>query len=396
MWIPRTGSQNSQPGLLEYVPQSKQGCVVFTTRSRKIALRLSPDGLRERVPQMDDKTALQLLSGRLNREVPERHEEGHALIKKLCHLPLAIVQAAAYIDANQSSCAEYLDLLDEKEEDVVKLLSENFGDEGGYHTFKDPVASTWLISFKQMQQSDPVAFEYLSIMSCFDSKDIPQSLLPPNKSRKEEVDAMGTLSAYSFVSRQLTTTFLDTHGLVHLAMRNWLKEEEKTFTLWMHKAVTRLDAVFPALDHAAVDLESRNVWRPYLPHARHLLRFCLSGEAGERGTSVVWKFGLCAYIDGSYSEAESCFSYVMETRKRALGAEHPSTLDSMHCLASTYRQQQGRWEEAERLEVQVLETRKRAPGAEHRSTLACMAFPALTHKNQEQWEEADVAERLEA
>ena len=40
-------------------------------------------------------------------------------------------------------------------------------------------------------------------------------------------------------------------------------------------------------------------------------------------------------------------------------------------LASTYRNQ-GRWKEAEELEVQVMETRKRVLGEEHPSTLTSM------------------------
>ncbi len=383
MWTPSTGSQDSQQGLLDYVPRSNQGCVVFTTRSRKIALRLSPEGLREEIPQMDDDTALQLVFRRLNQEVPERHKEGEALIKELCHLPLAIVQAAAYIEANQSSFEEYLDLLNEQEEDVVKLLSEEFGDEGSYQMIKDPVATTWVISFTQIRRSDPVAAEYLSLLSCFDPKDVPQSLLPPGKSRKEKVDAIGTLTAYAFVSRQPKTGFLNMHRLVHLAMRNWLKQEEKTFNLWMHKAVARLDAVFPAGDR-----ESRNVWRLYLPHARYALQFRLSGEAGERRTNLAWKFGLCTYQDRCYGEAETCFSHTTETCKTKLGVDHPSTLTSMIMLASTYRDL-GRWEESEKLEVQVLELSLTKLGADHPSTLTSMANLASTFWWQGRLEEAE-------
>jgi hypothetical protein len=62
----------------------------------------------------------------------------------------------------------------------------------------------------------------------------------------------------------------------------------------------------------------------------------------------------------------------METRKRVLGVEHPSTLTSMANLASTYSGQ-GRWKEAEELEVQVMETKKRVLGVEHPSTLTSMA-----------------------
>jgi len=45
---------------------------------------------------------------------------------------------------------------------------------------------------------------------------------------------------------------------------------------------------------------------------------------------------------------------VVETSKRVLGQEHPSTLTSIGNLASTYRNQE-RWNEAEDLQVQVVE-----------------------------------------
>src|ERR1700722_98886 len=61
----------------------------------------------------------------------------------------------------------------------------------------------------------------------------------------------------------------------------------------------------------------------------------------------------------------------METFKRMLGAEHPSTLTSMTNLASTYRNQ-GQSKEAEELEVQVMEARKRVLGPEHPDTLTSM------------------------
>ncbi|KIX06337.1 uncharacterized protein Z518_04313 [Rhinocladiella mackenziei CBS 650.93] len=56
-------------------------------------------------------------------------------------------------------------------------------------------------------------------------------------------------------------------------------------------------------------------------------------------------------------------------------------------LASTYRNQ-GRWKEAEELEVQVMETRKRVLGAEHPSTLTSVANLAYTLKDQHHDDEA--------
>jgi hypothetical protein len=71
----------------------------------------------------------------------------------------------------------------------------------------------------------------------------------------------------------------------------------------------------------------------------------------------------------------------METIKRVLGAEHPSTLTGMDNLAAAYSNQ-GRWKEAEELDVRVMETRKRVLGAEHPSTLTSMGNLAATYWNE--------------
>jgi Tetratricopeptide repeat len=58
---------------------------------------------------------------------------------------------------------------------------------------------------------------------------------------------------------------------------------------------------------------------------------------------------------------------VVETFKRVLVAERPSTLSSMANLELTFWNQ-GRWKDAEELEVQAMEAFKRALGAEHPHT----------------------------
>jgi hypothetical protein len=55
---------------------------------------------------------------------------------------------------------------------------------------------------------------------------------------------------------------------------------------------------------------------------------------------------MTVHEDGRWREAKELFVQVMETRKRVLGEEHPSTLTSIANLASTYGNQ-GRWKEAE-------------------------------------------------
>ena len=144
------------------------------------------------------------------------------LLQKLTYLPLAIIQAAAYMNENEITLSEYEVLLDDTEQNMIDILSEEFEDEGRYGGINNSVATTWLISFKQIRTHDPLAAEYLSFMSCVDAKDIPQSLLPLAQSKKKAVDAIETLRAYSLITKRKTDQLLDLHRLVHLATRNWL------------------------------------------------------------------------------------------------------------------------------------------------------------------------------
>ncbi|KAF2818698.1 hypothetical protein CC86DRAFT_237739, partial [Ophiobolus disseminans] len=90
---------------------------------------------------------------------------------------------------------------------------------------------------------------------------------------------------------------------------------------------------------------------------------------------------------GRWDAAEELEVQVMETCKKKLGADHPSTLTSMANLALTY-QNQGRWDAAEELFVRVMETRKKKLGADHPSTLRSMNNLAHTQKSHGQVVEA--------
>jgi tetratricopeptide (TPR) repeat protein len=383
MWTIEAGTELGSRRLIDYLPKSEYGSIVFTSRNRKTAVKLANQNLIE-VPELDEDTAIQLLQKSLiNTGLVNNRSDMKALLEELTFLPLAIVQAAAYINENQIVLADYLFLLREQESDIIELLSEDFEDNWRYHNIKNPVATTWLISFEQIRHRDPLAADYLSFMACIEPKNIPQSLLPIGASRKKEIDAIGTLQAYSFISKRVADQALDLHRLVHLATRNWLRQND-LITQWTEKAIIRLQEVFPDDDH-----QNRTAWRTYLPHVYYAL---LSNEAGkdkETRIALSRRFGRCLLSDGRYNEAEAPFIEVMERHKRVLGQEHPDTPTSMANLASTYRNQ-GRWKEAEDLEVQVIETRKRVLGAEHPSTLTSIANLASTYRNQGRWKEAEV------
>ncbi|KAM0478578.1 hypothetical protein ACHAPX_005167 [Trichoderma viride] len=388
MWIDQPTPDSSR--LIDCLPRSKYGSIIFTTRDKKAAVKLAGPAAQNvvEVSELDEAGAKQLLQEYLNEDLLNDQQHVTALLDKLCNLPLAITQAAAYINANGIDLATYLSLLEDQEDVVVDLLSEDFEDEGRYRDLKNPVATTWLISFEQVRQRDPLAADYLSFMACVDAKNIPQSLLPPGPSRKKEIDAMGTLQGYSFVTKGSAGSSnpvdlaVNIHRLVHMATRNWLRTKD-LLADWTGRAIARL---VEAIGHVGHD--NRVAWRSYMPHASYVLGSRFAIEDDENRLGLLKQYGLCLRFDGRYREAEMPFEQVMESRKAKLGADHPKTLKSMSNLASTLSSQ-GRWEEAEKLNVQAMESRKAKLGADHPSTLASMNNLALIYRNQGRWEEAE-------
>ncbi|KAN0086959.1 putative kinesin [Elaphomyces granulatus] len=421
MW---TTSDASSPVFKTYIPQSKYGFVLFTTRNQQLATTIvGPDVIS--IPEMDDKIATDLLRVSLIRQdLVNDSQPTTQLLRQLSYLPLAIIQAASYMNQTGVSVATYLSFLERQEDEMVELLSQDFEDEWRYAESKNPVAVTWLISFHQIQRLNSLAADYLSFMSCVDPRDIPLSLLPPDSSQIKQQSALGLLKAYSFITGQADDQTLSLHRLVHLATRNWL-QSGGMLEQWTVNTGKRLTDIFPSHAH-----ENRILWRKYLPHALFVLQSKEFQNDTQDREDLVQKVAICLYNDGRYHEAEVLFKevfekkrkrlknddremltsmawmaatyqnqgrwteaeklsvQVMETFKTVLGPEHPSTLASMHNLAYAYRDQ-GRWTEAEKLGVQVMETRKTVLGPEHPSTLISMSNLASTYQHQGRWTEAE-------
>ncbi|TLD07205.1 hypothetical protein PgNI_10384 [Pyricularia grisea] len=387
MWIdkPDGGSQQTSDRLMDYIPKHKKGRVIFTTRDRRVAVKLANQNVLE-ISKLTQSTAMEMLQNFLIRKelVTSKPDDAKAILAWLTHLALAIAQAAAYINENGITLADYLTLIDCQEQDTIELLTEEFEDDARYSDMKNPIATTWLVSFQKIQQRDPLAADYMSFMACLDHKDIPQLLLPPGPSRKKEIDSIGTLSAYSFITTRSEDGALDLHRLVHLVIRNWLRIKG-VLADWTRKAVVRLEEVFPDHEH-----RNRTVWRVYLPHANHLLESNLI-EKDDASINLKWKIALCYYSDGRYSEAETYLREVMEARTRRLGPEHPDTLKCMARLALTYHAQ-SRFQESKALGLRAFNAQSRILGEEDPETLSTMSHLAMTCSDLPQWKESEELE----
>ena len=83
---------------------------------------------------------------------------------------------------------------------------------------------------------------------------------------------------------------------------------------------------------------------------------------------------------GRYAEAETLYERVRAINERTLGPEHPSTVTTLHNLATVYRDT-GRYAEAEALFEQVRAINERTLGPEHPLTATTLANLAGVYRD---------------
>ena len=393
VWIEKPTPES--PCLLDCLPRSRHGSIIFTTRNKKTAVDLAGSSVIE-LFEMDKECGKELLRNYLvDKDLLEGRrgeQEAADFLSRLAYLPLAIIQAATYVNQNTISLGDYVALLDEQEEDVIDLLSEDFEDEGRYHESKNPVAVTWIISFERIRQYDTLAAEYMSFLACMDSKDIPLSFLPPGRSQKAKTSALGTLRGYSFVSVQSSCQAVSVHRLVHLAMRSWLRKEEE-LVLCTQKAIERLLVVLRGCRYSNLHL-----WRPYIPHISFLLKSTPAGRNSDSALDLRSHLAFFLACSGCLLEAQTTLEDLMNDVLKlwATGREGmlQKALESMGELAHLFVIN-GRLEGAEAMQALLVTIYANTLGVSHELTLWFMALQARTSQKRGRWDEAEkIQERI--
>ncbi|SPO03830.1 uncharacterized protein DNG_06513, partial [Cephalotrichum gorgonifer] len=336
----------------QYIPECAHGSILITTRNKQAGLKLAKRPPLE-IGRMNDDESEQLLRTNLGGQ-DVATDELLILSYRLEHLPLALVQATAYIEANTIAVGEYLRILDKSDQDLVGLLSEEFETVGRDSKTPRAIAETWIISFDQIQRQNPFSGELLSLMSFFDRQAIPVEFLAFYNEHQRQDErgemqlqkALGILKAFSFVTTGKDQS-LDVHRLVQLVSRKWLAREKrmKHFT---DQALLAVSRAYPFGNY-----ENWVTCRRYLPHAYAVLEFEGSGLKDEKAAKASLLHNVAGFCisQGQWEDAERLQAEAVDLRRNVLGADHPSTLTSMANLASTLWNQ-GQWEEAERLDVQ--------------------------------------------
>jgi tetratricopeptide (TPR) repeat protein len=374
--------------LMDYLPTSGRGKIIFTTRNRKATGSLTPGSVLE-LPDMSKAEARKLLTLRIaNYAMLTDTKAVDELLELLAYLPLAIVQAVAFIDLNDISVSEYISLFQSTE---TELLGEHFEDPSRYREIDSTIARTWHISFNQIRRVDPLAADYLSFMACISRTEIPQSLLllPPSGSLVQQAKALGTLKGYALITERQQPSvgekFFDIHRLVYRASVWWLESYGERAG-WTAKVAARLEELVPYGGH-----EKKDVWMAYLSHAIHVAGLG-SGLDETTRLRLLDRVGRCQASLGQYSTAERTHRQVLLLREKSMGKEDIQTLTSMNELGRAL-DNQGRYLEAEATYRQTLAGSEKILGAEHPFTLTSISNLALVLSMQGKYAEAEEIDR---
>ena len=152
--------------LANRLPQTTTGCILITTRDKRVRERLANREKSIVILPMTDSEEEKLLSSKQTLECGDL-DKGivNELLEALRHLPLAISQAAAYISENSITIDDFLEAFHAEDSEVQDLLSGDLPDLR--RDFEDPnsVIRTWKVTFDQIRKQKPQAAEMLSLMT---------------------------------------------------------------------------------------------------------------------------------------------------------------------------------------------------------------------------------------
>jgi tetratricopeptide (TPR) repeat protein len=392
-------------GIADYLPQSETGLMLYTTRNQDVAVSLTDSNVIE-LEQMDRQEAVSFLEQAvIRKQLLDNRSITTELLDELAYLPLAISQCAAYLNRNKNtSFTDYLRLLQNAQHGTIDLLSQEFRDTTRYKHSANAVAKTWLVSFDQIRDRDPVAADLLAFISCIESKAIPLSILPSVEPEERMVRAVGTLCGYSFMIKRGEEDVYDMHRLVHLATGIWRKKYDAAGDTGK-KAIRHVGKIFPSVTY-----EHQRVWRGLITHTLQLLTGDLDQDVRERfilhcnigsclrydgrvRESVPWleksyqwfkdnhteenfdrlesqhELAIALHEDGQFQRSIELLEQVVTVRSRTLPEEHHSLLKSQHELASVYRDE-GHIRKAVDLIEHVVAVKGRTLPKEHPGRLA--------------------------
>ena len=322
-WLVVFDNATDRASVEAFIPPAGPGRVLITTQNQHW-----PPGQALDVPVLDPGVAADFLADRTGD--PDRAAAGE-LAAELGGLPLALEQAAAYMQATGTTLARYLPLFRARQADLLGR-----GEAVGHPV---DVAATLGLALSRLAGQAPAAAGLVRLVAFLAPEPVPLPLLLAGKTAAGLLgpeaaagigpllgdpvaagDAIAALRRYSLVAPAGDGLVL-VHRLVQAITRAQLAAQAAS--QWEQAAAALVEAAVPA------DTQLPAAWpvcAVLLPHARAVLDLTSGG---------IWQIARYLGFSGSYPAARDLFGLIVDayTEANAYGPEHRDTLTARHNLA---------------------------------------------------------------
>ncbi len=395
-WLLILDNVDSLEEVVNFLPVYSAGNVLLTTRLQvvgTVAQRIVVENMtrKEGVAFLLRRAKL-LTRGELLEQVTEENRvQAARIVDALGGLPLALDQAGAYIEETQCGLSQYL----ERYKTNSKELLQRRGDFPLEHP--DPVATTWQISFEEIEKRSTVAAELLCLCAFLSPESIPEDLFILGASElspilsKELGDALKLdvvlrpLHLYSLIHRVPETRSFDIHRLVQAVLRQNLSfARQKQWSMYVIRALER---VFPE-----PEIKNWERCQQFLPQVS------VCNQLSEKHGVLILELGhLCqrageyASSRALYAQAEEFFSKAIAVYEKLSTSERAYTVEiALNCyhLGELYRVL-GRYVEAETLIQRALDQYDHSPPPDQLDIVNTLNSLGELYHNIRRYEEAE-------
>jgi len=362
--VDNVDDEASALALREYFEQLRNGHVLITSRLHNWSQNV--DSLDLSVLSPDDATALLLqLTDKHRRKAAEDAAQARTLAELMEGLPLALHQAAGYINEQRLSFAQCLAIYKDKAAELLNWSNDLIIPyERPDKSVPRPVLLTWKTSFDQL---DDDARFWLLVFSHFAPEPIPEFLLDAKSDAAEEVKTRHRAAQKAIVQADkfnLLTRYDDPprfklHRLVQEVTRLSASAKECATALVMGiQLINEGDPGEPT------DVRTWVQWIPLQPHGLALCQHAPDEPAPEWLIWLLGELSVLLQTKSLYAQAEPLMRRALQIDEARYGPEHPAVARELNNLAQLL-QDTNQLVEAELRMRRALQIDEASYGSEH-------------------------------
>ncbi|HUT75147.1 MAG TPA: FxSxx-COOH system tetratricopeptide repeat protein [Armatimonadota bacterium] len=313
------------------LPQGAGGHVIITSRNLAWGAVARPLQVKVWKPAESVKFLLK-------RTKQKDRKAASALAEALGDLPLALEQAAAYIEATGATLASYVELFKARHEDL-------WAKEKPPLDYPATVATTWCLAMDRLCDESRAGAGLLNLCAFLAPDDTPCDLLRQGGKHLPELlaapagdelafnEAVAALRRYSLV--EVGDDALSVHPLVQAVTRDRLPDDARK--TWVEAAVRLVNQAFP---YDSDDVRTWPTCSRLLPHALSAAEHAEALAAAPDATArLLNESG--AYLRGraQFAQARTAFERALAIDEKAFGPDHPQVAVVANNLGSVLQDQ---------------------------------------------------------